>query len=138
MSKLFYKAFVKGHTFLYKLTGGKIGGNMVGMKAIILVTKGRKTGKLRETPLTYAEIDSDKYIIASAGGAPKHPDWYFNLEADPNVTVYMGAEKLDTTVQILSNQEREAVWPKIIEKHKFYEDYQSKVERIVPVIKLNL
>src|SRR5260370_33676791 len=83
MGRALQRLFMKGHISLYRLTGGAIGGGMADQSFLILTTVGRKSGKERDTPLFYF-IDGDRFIIiGSNGGAPKHPIWWLNLQANP-------------------------------------------------------
>jgi len=82
MRKAFIRLFIQFHTFFYKLTGGRFGGEMGKFKILLLTTKGRKSGLDRTTPLGYFDHEGGYLIIASNGGQAKHPDWYFNLKSD--------------------------------------------------------
>src|SRR5207253_1884739 len=82
------------HVALYRLTGGRIGGRAFGAPVLLLTARGRKTGKARTTPLLYLEDGDRLVVVASKGGAPRHPAWFLNLAANPEVTVERGGERV--------------------------------------------
>ena len=87
---------------LYEATGGKEGGTLEGAPCVILTTKGRKSGKLRKSPLMRIEHDGVYAVVASMGGAPQHPVWYLNLVANPDVTLQDGDQVLDLRARTAS------------------------------------
>jgi F420H(2)-dependent quinone reductase len=113
------------------------GGQVKGWgQLILLTTKGAKTGQPRVAPLMLV-TDGDRLLaVASKGGYPKHPDWYLNLLAHPEVTVEVGNEKFDTTARVLSGEERERAFKRAAEVFPPYADYQKKTTREIPVIAL--
>jgi deazaflavin-dependent oxidoreductase (nitroreductase family) len=101
---------------------------------IILTTRGNKSGKLRKTPLMRVEHGGDYVLVASLGGAPKHPVWYYNLKADPlALTIQDGPEPLDFEVRELSGDERSTWWDRAVAAYPAYADYEQKTERQIPV-----
>jgi F420H(2)-dependent quinone reductase len=103
---------------------------------ILLTTTGAKTGQQRIIPLMRVD-DGDRVIaVASKGGYPKHPDWYLNVLAHPEVTVEVGSEKFETTARILTGQEREQAFARAVEVFPNYAEYQKKTDREIPVIAL--
>ena len=103
---------------------------------ILLTTKGAKTGQPRIAPLMQV-TDGDRLLaVASKGGHPKHPDWYLNLLANPEVTVEVGSEKFTTTARILSGEERERAFKRAVEVFPPYGEYQKNTTREIPVIAL--
>ncbi len=105
-------------------------------KLILLTTTGAKTGQPRIAPLMLV-TDGDRLLaIASKGGYPKHPDWYLNLLAHPEVTVEVGSEKFETTAKILTGDERERAYRRASEVFPPYAEYQKKTTREIPVIAL--
>jgi F420H(2)-dependent quinone reductase len=78
------------HTVVYQLSGGRIGATLLGMPMLLLTTWGRRTGKLRTTPLLYLPVDDVFVLVASNGGARRHPTWWFNLQANPEALVQIG------------------------------------------------
>lgn len=124
------------HRSLFTLTKGKVGGKVMGMEAVVLTTTGRKSGEKRQTMLTAPVVEGDKvYLVASWGGGPKHPMWFLNLQADPNVQITRnGTDTKNMVGRILSSAEKEAIWPRITSAYKGYAGYQEKTDRDIPVI----
>ncbi|MDP1794500.1 MAG: nitroreductase family deazaflavin-dependent oxidoreductase [Acidimicrobiales bacterium] len=124
------------HRSLFTATKGKLGGKVMGMEALVLTTTGRKTGEKRQTMLTAPITDGDKvYLVASWGGGPKHPMWFLNLQADPNVQITRdGTDTKNYVGRIVSAEEKATLWPRITEAYKGYAGYQEKTDRDIPVI----
>ncbi len=126
----------KVHSFLYRVTGGKVGGRLVGSPVLLLVTTGRKSGQRRTTPLLYLE-DRDRYVIvASNGGAPKPPLWWLNLRANPDATVELGGREIRVLASEAGGEEKRRLWKRLVEMYPSYESYQEKTDREIPVILL--
>jgi deazaflavin-dependent oxidoreductase (nitroreductase family) len=122
------------HTRVYRLTGGRIGAWLGSVQAVLLTTTGRKSGALRTTPLT-AVPDGDRIIlIASNGGAPRHPDWYLNLVAAPDVVIQRRAEILHLRARTAGPDEREALWSRAVAVNGGYAGYQRRADREIPVV----
>ncbi len=121
---------------LYESTGGQEGGTLEGAPCVILTTKGRKSGKLRKSALMRIEHDGVYAVVASMGGAPKHPVWYLNLVANPDVTLQDGATVLDLRARTASPEEKRHWWPRLTAVWPAYSEYQSKTERDIPVVLL--
>lgn len=109
---------------------------MAGLKLLRLTTTGRKTGKERTTPLYYFEHKGKYVIIASAGGADKHPSWFLNLMNDPHVTIKIGNKDIPAVAKIASPVLRRKLWDTLIDMSPQYSRFQSKTERKIPVILL--
>ena len=121
----------------FRANEGIVGGHHSGRKLLILHTTGAKSGKHRETPLVTMQTDEGKdFIIASAGGSPKHPAWFHNLQANSNVSVEVGAERYDATARIADEPERTQLYAKIAEKYDFFGKYARETERTIPVVVL--
>jgi deazaflavin-dependent oxidoreductase (nitroreductase family) len=129
--------FGEEHVRRYRETGGEVGHKWKrGSKTLLLTTKGRKSGELRTKPLIY-EQDGDRYVIvASKGGAPKHPDWYRNLEKDPNVELQVLDDVFPARARTAEGAERERLWQLVNEQWPDYESYQTKTDREIPVVVL--
>ncbi|MEY2419110.1 MAG: hypothetical protein QOG90_1790 [Actinomycetota bacterium] len=128
--------WVRNQVDEYERSGGTSGNTLMdtGMPIILLLTRGAKTGLLRKTPLMRVEHDGEYALIASLGGAPKHPVWYFNLLAHPdNVQVQDGPEPFAVTVRELSGDERQLWWDRGVAAYPPYAEYQQKTERVIPV-----
>jgi len=121
---------------LYESTGGEEGGTLDGAPCVILTTKGRKSGKLRKSPLMRIEHDGVFAVVASMGGAPKHPVWYLNLVANPDVTLQDGGRVLDLRARTATPGEKRHWWPRLTAVWPAYSEYQSKTERDIPVVLL--
>jgi deazaflavin-dependent oxidoreductase (nitroreductase family) len=130
------RLFAALHRCAYQLTGGALGGRILGAPVLLLTTTGRQSGKLRTTPLLYLEDGAALVVIASNGGAPSHPGWFLNLEADPEVEVQVRRERRALRAHRASPSERERLWPRALAVYKAYEDYQRKTEREIPVVLL--
>jgi len=109
---------------------------MRGMPVVILTTKGVKSGKVRKTPLMRVEHEGAYAVVASQGGAPTHPQWYFNLVASQHVELQDGPVKQDMTARELSGEERAVWWARAVAAFPDYANYQAKTERQIPVFLL--
>lgn len=129
-------AWVAEQVELYERSGGTEGVTLrdTGLPVIIVTNRGRKSGAIRKTPLMRA-VDGERYIlIASQGGAPKHPVWYYNLKADPNVEI---RDKTDVHAmrvrEVTDPSERQRLWDIAVAAFPPYQTYQEKTERLIPV-----
>lgn len=125
------------HTERYVATDGADGHQWQGVNTLLLTTRGRKTGKARRTPLIYGRDGDDYLVVASAGGQPRHPSWYLNLQADPRVRVQVKAEKFDAVARTATPEEKARLWPVMAEIWPAYNDYQRKTSREIPVVILS-
>ncbi|MEV6410024.1 nitroreductase family deazaflavin-dependent oxidoreductase [Kribbella sp. NPDC051718] len=105
-----------------------------GAHILILSTIGRKSGEERKNALIFREVDGGYAIVSSYGGAPKNPDWHFNLEADPNVKVQIKGDKFAAKARVASDEERAAIWPKMAEVWPDYNEYTKKTDRVIPIV----
>jgi F420H(2)-dependent quinone reductase len=117
-------------------SGGKEGMTMQGKPVILLTTVGAKTGKLRKTPLMRVERDGQYAIVASLGGAPKHPVWYHNVKANPLVELQDGTQSHDYEAREVFGDEKAAWWERAVQAWPDYANYQKKTERQIPVFVL--
>ena len=120
----------------YESSGGTRGTSLRGMRVVLLTSKGARSGKLRKTPLMRVEHDGDYVVVASKGGAPEHPVWYYNLKADPHVEIQDGPEKSDRVARELSGDERAQWWDRSVEAYPDYAEYQTKTDRLIPLFVL--
>ena len=128
--------WVREQVELYERTGGREGNTLLdtGMPIVIVTTRGNKSGKIRKTPLMRVEHDGEYALVASMGGAPKHPVWYYNLLAHPDeVLIQDGPEPFPVTVREVTGEERELWWQRAVEAYPPYADYQQNTERVIPV-----
>ncbi len=121
---------------LYEATGGAEGGDLRGMPVIVLTTVGAKTGMLRKTALMRVEHNGVYAVVASLGGAPKHPVWYFNIVAQPHVELQDGETKRDYLAREVTGAEKEVWWERAVAAYPPYADYQHKTSREIPVFVL--
>ncbi|HPG27204.1 MAG: nitroreductase family deazaflavin-dependent oxidoreductase [Spirochaetaceae bacterium] len=128
--------FWRWHPRLYRWSGGRIGGELVGLPVLLLETTGRRTGTRRETALTYLPRGRDFVVIASVLGEPRHPGWYLNLRATPGCRVQVGRERVDCVARDAEGEEREAIWDALVARSPEYEVYRERTERRIPVVVL--
>ncbi|MFK0150977.1 nitroreductase family deazaflavin-dependent oxidoreductase [Streptomyces sp. NPDC090499] len=131
-------AWVREQVELYESSGGKEGTTLMdtGMPVILLTTLGVKSGKIRKTPLMRVEHGGKYAIVASQGGAPKHPVWYFNVKSHPLVELQDGAVKQDMTAREVTGAEKAEWWDRAVAAYPPYADYQEKTSREIPVFVL--
>ena len=120
----------------YEGSGGTAGTTMRGMPVIIVTTRGAKSGKLRKVPLMRVEHDGEYAAVASLGGAPKNPVWYFNLVANPQVEVRDGCVVQAMTAREVTGEQKAIWWARCVAAFPDYADYQVKTEREIPVFVL--
>jgi deazaflavin-dependent oxidoreductase (nitroreductase family) len=120
----------------YEATGGAERGKLSGKPIIVLTTVGAKTSKLRKTALMRVEHDGRYAVVASRGGAAKHPRWYFNLKANPHVELQDGATRLDYLAREVTGAEKAMWWARALEVWPDYAGYQARTEREIPVFVL--
>ena len=130
--------FVPVHRFLFRLSGGRVMGRLEGAGVLILVTKGRKSGKPRSSPLMYFRFEGSGalVVVASNYGQDHHPAWYLNIAADPNVTVETGGERFAAGALITGGQERSALFDRVVAANPRYATYRASTHRQLPVVTL--
>ncbi len=121
---------------LFESSGGTKGTTLRGMPIVLLTTVGALSGKLRKTPLMRVEHDGEYAVVASLGGAPKHPVWYFNLKVDPHVELQDGPVKRDYLAREVTGEEKAVWWERAVVAYPDYADYQKKTTRQIPVFVL--
>ncbi|MFF4065338.1 nitroreductase family deazaflavin-dependent oxidoreductase [[Kitasatospora] papulosa] len=129
--------WVREQVELIESSGGTQGTTMRGMPVILLTTRGAKSGKLRKTPLMRVEHDGQYAVVASLGGAPKHPVWYYNVLAHPEVELRDGTVRQDMTAREITGEEKALWWGRAVEAFPDYAEYQSKTDREIPVFVLS-
>ena len=120
----------------FEASGGTKDNTMRGVPIILLTTKGAKTGKLRKTPLMRVEHDGEYAVVASLGGAPKHPVWYHNVVANPLVELQDGPDKRDYIAREVKGDEKAAWWKRSAAVWPDYDAYQRKTDREIPIFVL--
>ncbi|MEU1200656.1 nitroreductase family deazaflavin-dependent oxidoreductase [Streptomyces sp. NPDC005813] len=130
--------WVRDQVELYESSGGTKGTTLLdtGLPVIILTTRGAKSGKIRKTPLMRVEHDGRYAVVASQGGAPKHPVWYHNVLSDPHVELQDGPVRQDMTARELSGDEKARWWERAVTAFPPYAEYQEKTDRVIPVFLL--
>jgi deazaflavin-dependent oxidoreductase (nitroreductase family) len=130
------RSFARDQVDRYERSGGTDGTEQLGKPVIILTSVGAKTGKLRKTPLMRVEHDGQYVVVASLGGAPANPVWYYNLTANPHVELQDGPVKKDYQAREIHGAERETWWERAVEAWPDYANYQTKTTRLIPVFLL--
>src|SRR5712672_3314398 len=120
----------------YERSGGVEGGEAEGRRVIILTSVGAKTGKIRKTPLMRVEHDGEYAVVASLGGAPKNPVWYYNVKTHPRVELQDGPVAKDYEAREVFGDEKAAWWERAVEAWPDYAEYQTKTDRQIPVFML--
>jgi F420H(2)-dependent quinone reductase len=134
--RLIGKGITGTHAAIYRASGGRLAGRMFNSPVLLLITTGRKTSRERTTPLLYLEDGENLVVVASVGGAPRHPDWYWNLKANPEARVQMQERTLRVRAQEAEGEEKRQLWRRVVEMYPPYEDYQRRTEREIPVFVL--
>ena len=124
------------HSGVYRLTGGRVAGRMFNSPVLLLITTGRKTGRERTTPLLYLEDGENLVVVASVGGAPRHPGWYWNLKANPEARVRIKDRTLRVRAEEAEGDEKRRLWTRLVEMYPPYADYQRRTQREIPVLVL--
>jgi deazaflavin-dependent oxidoreductase (nitroreductase family) len=129
--------WVRDQVDAYERSGGREANTLLdtGLPIIVLTTRGNKTGKIRKTPLMRVEHDGEYALVASMGGQPKHPVWYWNLKADPKAaTIQDGPEPFFVETRDLQGAERQVWWDRAVAAYPAYADYQKRAtQRTIPV-----
>jgi len=129
--------FTDINAFVYRISGGKIGGKFGKSLVLLLTTTGRKTGLQRTIPLFYLKDGDNLILVASNGGAPTHPVWWLNLQANPEAVVEIGKKKLSVRARETDAEERKRLWPLLVAMYSGYAGYQKKTSREIPVVILH-
>ena len=129
------KAMNAVHRTVLKLSGGRIGSSFGAMPTVELHTTGRKSGQRRSTMLTAPVHDDGRYVlVASKGGDDRHPEWYLNLVAEPDVELTVGGTTMRMTARTATAEEKAELWPQIVSAFKGYAGYQRRSARDIPVV----
>jgi deazaflavin-dependent oxidoreductase (nitroreductase family) len=135
--KYLLRVMVPVNIFLYKLTGGAVGGKVRGLPVLLLTTTGRKSGKSRTVPVGYLS-DGDTYvIIASYAGQPKNPAWYFNLQNQPEATIQVKRLQMQVKAETANPEKRGELWARLLQVAPGYASYQEKTDREIPLVILH-
>ena len=133
-----WKVVQDANTRVYRLSGGRIGGRYDDAPVLILHHVGRRTGERRETPLIYLQDGEDIVVVGSMGGSPKHPAWYLNVRDRPEcVAVEIRGRRTPVDVRHAAPEERERLWPALLEMWPAWQDYTRRTEREFPILILS-
>jgi len=133
--KPFMKLMSKANTWVFRASGGRIGGRFRGGALVgLLTTTGRKSGAERTTPLIYLADGERIVLVASQGGMPRNPLWYDNLAAKPEVAFQTPKGKRRYRARRANASEKAALWPRLVAIYRDYDDYQKRTEREIPVV----
>ena len=125
--------FTKLHRLLFKKYGGRALGSFLGNPFCMITTVGRKSGNAISIPLLAIPHEDNYILVASHGGSPVHPAWYYNLINEPRIKVTIKSKTYNMFAKLLSDEEKENIWPIIIKAGPFYDEYQKKITRNIPV-----
>ena len=120
----------------FRANDGKVGGYFENMNLLLLHTTGAKSGQKRINPVAYTKQDGKLVVIASKGGAPTNPDWYYNIVANPEVSVEVGTEQFQAKATVAEEPERTRLYDNMAEQYPGFEEYRQKTDREIPVITL--
>lgn len=125
------------HRTVVRASRGRVGGRLGGMPVVILETVGRKSGETRRTMLTSPVTDDETVVlVASYGGDSRHPAWYLNLSANPDVTIERDGVRMSMRARTATAEEKVALWPRIVKAYRGYAGYQKRTDREIPVVLL--
>ena len=133
---MFLQFYASLHVFIYKLSGGRIGGRIHGANVLLLTTMGWKTRKKRTRPLLYLRDGNRLVIVAANGGREKDPAWWRNLKHNPIGEVHVGNEKETVYAQRASGSEKERLWALVTSMYPGYNEYQKRTKREIPIVVL--
>ena len=120
----------------FRANEGRVGGAFEGVPLLLLHTRGAKSGEQRINPLAYLEMDGRLHVFGSNGGREAHPGWYFNVQADPRVTVEVGTRSMAATATVLDGEERERIYAEQARRQPAFASYEQQVSRTIPVVAL--
>jgi deazaflavin-dependent oxidoreductase (nitroreductase family) len=124
------------HRVLYQVSGGRLGSSIRGAPILLLTVRGRRSGKPTTLPLLYLVEGDSLVVVASKGGHPRHPAWFVNLVANPEVEVERGRSRERRRARVAAPEERSRLWPRAVELYPSYADYQARTSRQIPLVLL--
>jgi deazaflavin-dependent oxidoreductase (nitroreductase family) len=130
------KTYWRGHKWLYRISGGRLGRSTLGMPTLMLYTTGRKSGQERSNMLMYVRSGDDYVVVGSNAGEPTHPAWWLNLQADPKTKIHVGGQTIAVTAREAEGEERERLWKAFVEADLGYAEYPKRTTRRIPVVVL--
>lgn len=127
----------ESHIRAYRESGGQVGYLWNGVPSLLLTTTGRKSQQRRTSALIFGRDGNDYLVVASTGGAPKHPSWYLNLLANPRAEIQVKAEVIPVTARTASDEEKPRLWKIMTDSWPNYDVYQTRTERVIPLVVLS-
>ena len=134
MGNPIFRLFLTIYVFLYRLSAGKFGNQVQGLSVLLLTTTGRKTGKLRTTPLGYFEQDGGYVIIGSNAGSNSHPGWFYNLKSRPQAKIQIKDRQFEVNATIVEAEKRSQLWERLLEISPAYGNYAKRTGREIPLV----
>jgi deazaflavin-dependent oxidoreductase (nitroreductase family) len=131
-TRQFNEAFIAA----YRETGGRVPGELGEVDILLLTATGAKSGEKRTVPVGYHIVEDRLIIVASMGGADKNPPWFYNVKANPDVTVELGSETFEATAVIPEGEERDRLYAGVCENFDVFAAYQERTRRVIPVVEL--
>ncbi len=131
-----WRWFTQWHTKIFKLTGGRIGGNLAGIPIVFIDTIGRKSGQIRTVPIACYPYENDVAVVASNNGQDTDPVWWLNLQANPEVEIQLGTQRYRARAEEITGAAREAFWPQVVKLNPAQASHQSHTQRLLPIIRL--
>jgi F420H(2)-dependent quinone reductase len=136
LRRFLIRAMSRTHSGVYRASGGRLLGRVVGMPVLLLTTSGRRSGKPRTAALTYFRDGADLVVIGSFGGSDLPPAWWLNLQRDPHASVVIGGTTSWVTARAATAEEHDRLWPLVTTTHPGYARYQERTARLIPVVML--
>ena len=124
----------RAHRTLYRLSGGRVGGNLTGIRVLLLTTTGRRSGLERVAPLLYVEAEKGFVVVASNAGDDRDPAWWRNLESRPEAIVQAGRESFAVRARRAASDEEAVLWPLLVAAYRPYARYRERTRRAIPVV----
>ena len=122
------------HRWIYQTTRGRVGRRLVSNDMLLLTTMGRRSGQQHTVPLLFLRAGSQLVVFASYGGRDRHPEWYLNLVAEPEVGVQVSGDRFPARARTADHAERSTWWPRAIAAYPDYASYQTRTDREIPVV----
>lgn len=127
-------AMTRANVVVYRLSGGRLGNTVKGAPVLLLDHVGRRSGQARTAPVLYMEDGSDLVVVASRGGSDATPAWWLNLRTNPATTVQTGSQRRNVVARQATAEEKQRLWPRLVDMYPDYAVYQRRTERDIPVI----
>jgi deazaflavin-dependent oxidoreductase (nitroreductase family) len=127
-------AITNFHRFIYLSSGGLVGDKLLWIRILLLIQVGRRTGRIRRTPLLYVEDEGRWIVVASNGGYDRHPAWWYNLQGNPKARIQVGRQQIDVRWRQATPEERYELWPKLVASYPYFPDYMERAKRPIPIV----